>query len=654
MDRGYFALRPENDLPATWDADAALSYTPGERATASKVAASTPGRFRKVLVERDTRARQRGKAVLVAQAFVRGLVDTPNTWPGVVGIGLSDGIRGLVLIIGDGLVITDVGGVTLATITPAGHRWDLRQHYRLEKVGRERWVVWNRERVVATFPYELAPLLSVSGVEDIRARASFGLFDAAGAGSAEFDGVIATANTYPPLPSEIGRFYSELPAATVPSVRWDAMAHAVAGLVSDVITSMERLWGEITAARETLLRAVQSKGVLPGDQEIPWGVTGSITLAREGWRMAATSEATQDLSALGVPTTAQRYVRAAWRVAADSTPAAGVSDDVGPLLTLAGAGKDVYARLFEDTSGVGTNWYWVLLAGPLPSSTRLGSEYRVNPYRSHLVELVLVPEQGALLKVDGRVVSSTPWTTLFNSALGEEASVSVDRNAWHVDRAEVRAAAFDLSLRAEYRRALADRLIPTTGCERNDVLERWAVDRWSLMAHRGTTPGIWEELRRLFCGADGATYPAARDDGAWILDKTFPDHDPVVFDADIDKFIRGGVELPAFAGMTLDDMARTLATYVLPLSAYEARYSIYRAELLTGPTSAPDAKTRRFPVADTSGFAVGDIVEVRAAAASYGEITQVTSIVADTHIDTIQTPSSYVALDVIRRKVAST
>lgn len=652
MDRGYFALRPENDLPASWDADAALTYTPGASvATASKLAATaTAGRFRKTLLPGETRGHQRGQAVLTAQAFVRGTQYSASIgWPGVIGLGLDDGVRGLVVVIADSLTVAHpVTGSVLATVTAAGHRWDLRQHYRLEKRGQERWNLWVRERLVGSWPYALAPELAGATPTDLRARASFGLFDALGSATAEFDGVVVTANSSPAFPSEVQRFASELPAVVEWNARWDAIALACAGLISDVVTSMENLWGELAGGAAVILRAAQSPGAAPADGDTPWTVTGTVQVVRSGWRLTSPAGVEQSLVGIDAPSTSQRVLAASWvaEVGLSASIAGGVNDEVGPFMSLESAGRAVHARMFEDTSGAGTLHYWTLIDGAAATDSPLGSPYQISPRVRHRVEVVLVPDQGAILKIDGKVVSHAAWADLPLSA-SQRASIEADRSTWLVDDALVRVAAFDLSLRPEFRRALADRLIPTLGCERNDVLERWAVDRWAMHEHRGTTRGIAEEISRMLCGASSGGYTPSRHDGTWILDGTFPDHDAIVFDPGDEVFARGIVELPVVPGMSTEELSRIVASYILPLSAYEARFSVHRAEPMTGSSSTSGGKTV-LPVADTTGFAVGDVVEVRAAADAVGEVTAVSAITAGVSIEVLQTQGSWVAADVVR------
>lgn len=646
MDRRYAALDTSAALPSEWEADAGLTYTPGEDG-ATLAASGARGRIALRLLPRDTKPRQRADATLHVQATIQGLTSAPATWPATIGIGLSDGVRRLLLVIGPVLALVDDAGNTVQTITATGHAWERATHYRLTKEGQERWVVYVNGERAAEAPYKAAPLVAGSTPADTRARAYAGSLDPSGASSARFAGVVASANLRPAFPIEVDRWLSLLPRIVEVNDRWRALAKATAGMFADVSGLMAGLHRERTGGEVVLLDVRQRAGAAPAEHDPPWSVFGSTAVVRQRWLLTATSINTQDLSGLDYPDETQVVCKARWQVG-EAGLSPGGSDELGPVVWIKAAGRAVIARMFQRAAGDGV--YWSLMDGTTAGAGELGDRFYVQPETEHAVEVVLLPDRWGLLKVDGRVVSRVAWADLAATVV-EDAVVRVDRGTWYVRGARVRVAAFDLSLRPDYLRFLASLLIPSSGCERNDELERWQVDRWEAMRHRGTLRGVEQELARITCG-DGALVGESWD-GVWHLDHTFPDYDPLIMDPPGGRVIHAWAEVPNPTGLSQADLARMLARYVLPVSAWEARYYVARAETMTAPSSVPATGTTRLTVADTTGFAVGDVVEIRAAADVTGELTEIKAIGSGT-IDVAETPSTWTTGDVIRLVIART
>lgn len=208
----------------------------------------------------------------------------------------------------------------------------------------------------------------------------------------------------------------------------------------------------------------------------------------------------------------------------------------------------------------------------------------------------------------------------------------------------------DLHHRAVFRQAIAERLVFTGGCERNDWLDTLMRTHYGLQELRGSQHATLRELRRLSCSDETAlvieTTPAK-----WYLDVTYPTVSPVYHDvagtfADLQWEIRYQGRL-----LTPQELADLAARYLLPVSTLELQSRLWLAAELQG-TPSPGSGVHTFDVDVATGFAVGDAVEIRNAANTVLERTTISAI-STTTITVPTLSESFASGDFMRKLLAS-
>ena len=183
----------------------------------------------------------------------------------------------------------------------------------------------------------------------------------------------------------------------------------------------------------------------------------------------------------------------------------------------------------------------------------------------------------------------------------------------------------DLRPRPIFVQTLAERLVFTAGCERNDWLDTINRHRFGLHALRGTQHGALRDLRRLSCNDDTQILlEESRTD--WVLDVTHPEITPVFLDSTgtfSDVHFELFHQAPALTAERLAEIARF---YIVPISTLELTYFI---DLATTMDAAPalNGLVYDIEVDNAVGFNVDDVVTLRTTDNETSETATITAIV---------------------------
>lgn len=597
---------------------------------------------------------------IVLRALVQGRSSTPGpSGNSPIWMAVSDGDRMLVLAIGDVLAIVDPGSGDVIREVANPHPFTTARWYRVVKHRSARWEVWVDGRKLLTIPYLLARAADGS----LGAFGGWGIPDVVGAGEADFDHVRLGRNMEPAF----GWRYQRALDTALRLVQ-DNLAETGRSLFDSLVGAAEdgkvverEAMDDITAERHDIERST-FVGDLPLDEvAAPWTLLadGTWSTVRGRQRMAVSSGDmvgayyTFDAAEV-VPDTVEHAGGMTVHVRSYTPDADG---RIGPFLYVQAGAVSACVELLEDTDGVAC---WRFTDGVLFGTVNPTTDLRwiVDPLAPHRVEVLLFGEHQALLVIDGKIVDRMPWADLNadptgarvffgagNAVPGSAAAVADVEDGYAVRRLT------DLDPRPVMSLHANERLIFTSGCDRNDELDEWRRRGRALLALRGTLNLLLIELRRLACCEDVAI---VRDErlASWYLELSYPEITPVfleVLGAFTDTYIEFCNESPIYSDQALADLA---TRYLVPLSLVELRYFVCVAETLTNNATAGGGGTR-LPIAHPSRFAIGDTVTVRNAANTASERSTVIDVEANRIVvETLDL--SFVTGDVVRKTVAHT
>jgi len=533
---------------------------------------------------------------------------------------IDDGERGLMLTIGTSLTWADLTGAVILEIQ-TNFPWTNPNHFHLIKDRGQAWYLYVNGTLVSTLPYAAAgPTVLVTPSV---------IWGSIGTAVAIWEGVEFGLNTDLPPEWKVLRVRDASPVAIKKrwNARWRALARSVIGMAQDIKNAMGSVYELKTAAKHDYEKHSFSGDTRPDLIADPWTVlpTGDFSTVRERQRISPNSPATilsYEVDAPNAP--AEMSMRATFTLARGAVPVGGGPDGdrFGITLGLRDGSYRCFAQLTEYPSGSGEIG-WVLTDGVVAFGFAAIGQQRwiVDPYEPHTVEVRRLGETGSpnpriLLIVDGAVVDDVAYdpAVLLADALAPAGVILRDESVtFDIDTVEMRVSYSDLDRRPVFLQTIAERLVFTGGCERNDHLEALKRHHYGLQRLRGTTRGILLELRRLSCNDDAAMFTDL-DEGQWYLESTYPEVTPIFLEA-------GGMftdVLIEFRGDSIllspQELADLAAAYLVPVSLLELQYFIHVAVDLTAATV--DTGVSTFTVSKTRGFAVGQAVTLRNAAAT--------------------------------------
>lgn len=617
----------------------------------------------------DVTGPQRYTDDLAIQAYVRGVSSAPSWGSGASPIALFiyDGTRQLALSIGSSLQIInpDTGAivVTIATNWP----WTRGLTYEFRKVGSARWVVLVDGAVMATAPYNQAP--TSTGSTQFPARVGFGILNPTGQGRAVFQSVEAGLNLALAPQWKINRWFLTSP----PTLQkyWTTVARAALratiGLVEQGVRVLDESWRAITAERLDIERFYAEGSLrLPETEIKPWTFAGTqVTgLVRERIRFECDGTEVDTYTVLFTVaaglTTRETTGGARFIVRSYTADSEG---RVGPQIRIRNGARVVYAELFEDPVGE-DRWVWALTSGytvPSDPIVVIGhTRWRVDPFQEHTVEVQVLGDHQVMLLVNGEVVDRLRYTDLPVDVGAAAVRIGLQGNAAPLGAActfdvsellGVRRLT-DLNRRVVFKQNLLERLVFTSGCDRNDELDTWARHHREMEGLRGTYDGTLTEMRRLACCED-VMWVSDLTLGGWVLESSFPETTPIFLE--FDGYLTDGIlefcnEAPNFTDQELADLA---ARYLVPLSCEDLEYFIARIERTTALTFSPSLGVSRIPLGDTTPFPVGSSITIRNAANTLRE-DRVVAVQATAYVDVSELNNAYAANSVVRRVLATT
>lgn len=527
---------------------------------------------------------------------------------------LDDGERAIGLSIGDRLAFVNpnTGAVYLEIASSWG--WAGLASYQLIKVNRSSWEAWVDGRLIGRLAYNAVPegntILPNAGH-------AWGWFDGSGSGQARWGHVETGLNRVLPPDAVVDRTRLQMAAQVQANwnARWRAMTRAMVGLLHGAGDVSRRAYDDFTAAQIPWKTAE-----FDGDSDarnVGWTYLDPTTISNVRERIRFVPSTTTNYVAFDFgnptnPSEAVYYARATFTLRdwVSSDP----NHRVGPFLAIADGARSLAAYLVaQDGNPEALGWV-ISDAPPTGGLGNTGDRFaRVNAYEPHVVELVAIARERVILFVDGRIVEDIPadrFTTVAATTLalvGRSGSADI---ACTVDAEDAFAyvAYADNGLRPWFVQRLSERLVFVSGCERNDRLDQWNRHRHGVYEVRGTDL-VLSEIRRVACD-DAAELVTIQTPADWFLEVSYPEVTPIFIDSNgfvYDVALEFEAGSPNFPPATLK---RLIETYLLPVSVVEAQYrALLRTFLTTNAGTVGDETS--FEVGSVSGFAVGDVVELR-------------------------------------------
>ena len=618
-------------------------------------AAATQGGLVRQFFESDvvaTPARQSDRVEL--QWRMKGLTTTPAWASGLSTLvgGLDDGRRVIGVSIGSELRwINPYTGADLGLIA-SKFPWLRKNDFHLIKDRSSGWILLVNGREVARRGYFSAPTNST-----LRApRYILGHADAAGSSTSVWYHFEAGLNRALPPQWKVDRLMNAAPPKiqAVWNETWRAYARMFVGMGQEVINAMEVAWPLITAARLDHESAAWDGSLLPSlSQPDPWTMVdgGSWSTVRDRQRIATGA----------IPSTAnygfvaalpQAEIRAAATFITRSYVTTDPAGRTGAFLEVRNGHRVVRAECVEVTPGqVG----WVITegtdAGPIP---QLGTTiWLVDEEEPHRVELKSRGRDRNLLLVDGARVdvvlysSATVVAATWATRIGRNGQATI-ASVVDIEHAEANVRYTDLMRREFFLTNVSERLVFAGGCERNDHLDTLMRSHYELQGLRGTRHNLLLEIKRLSCCPESKLVDDTTS-ASWYLEHSYPETTPIYLEGTgniVDVYVELHDKSPNF---TAEDLARTVRTYLTPISTVEVTFHIASATLLTAIAAAGTPAT--FTVALPVAFDVGDNVELRDVANVVKESTTIDTINKSTGAVQVASLASGFAIGDTMRKV---
>lgn len=505
------------------------------------------------------------------------------------------------------------------------------------------WSFWDEERLLATLPR--APLWPTLLR---RPAVLIGCLNS-GTGQVFLRSARLAVNAVLPSPDRLDQVRTAIRGAKETGA-FRALLEAVAGVMEGPRYMLRALASAFTAATVSMLpRPVGWRGnVLPTAVAPPWTLyrSGQVSVVRERVRFA------QDggggfTGAEWTWTGAAPHSEASWRLCATWVITDLVVDAngrLGPIMQVGNGSRMITAVLIELPGG--QNSWTFSTSATTGAVVPLGASWQVYPNVSHKVEIATFGTDWAVLFVNEQPVELLSINEFSASGtrratLGMTSLAGLPTGIADVSDVSLVVCQSDITRRKELEQVAIDRGLFASGCERPDLLERWLVARWAVLAGRGTTRGIIVDLRRLCC----SPYPdivVEEEPGGWVLEESWPDVTPVYVDDEgilTDSYVEFTATTPAW---TPTAFARWLARYMVPVSRVDDGYYLTLVCIVTG-VSTLVAGYRRLPVDRSAYFEAGDAVILRSADNTTREVTEVYQIVDDTTIDVVDTGDLAVA-----------
>lgn len=620
--------------------------------------------------EDSGRSSARPGARLEIQAQVEGTSFSSGWSSGLSGIclWLDDGERRLAVSIGDTLALVDPSDGTELWEVATGHPWTTRQSYRLIKFGTGRWVLQLDGRTVATIPYRLS-----GASPGAPALGGFGSLDSSGSARAVFQMVEMGCNTTLPPNWKVLRYFNALPAPI--QARWTEVGRAwlrtVVGMVAQSTQLLREFWQESTSDRWSVDEQVfQFDGsVLPTAVTPAWTTSGSgpWVVVRSRVRHSGGGGAVEEVIATfsTLPSTVPDDLTV--RFGLDLVVRAysvGPNGRIGPYLSIAHHGRAIHVQMYETAADDRAVWAFTDAAftgavAPVDNAT----EWALDPTVEHRVEVWVCGQSTVLLLIDGTIVDRQPFTRFPATGSGDRCAVGVYGQPgpspfcnYEMSNAIAERTFSDEHRRDLFEQQVLERLIVTSGCDRNDELEVWSRHHHEMQAMRGTSIGILLEMRRISCEHDDVWLTRDATPGGWYLEQSYPEVTPVYLEQDGDfvdvylEFTHSGPQL------TTAEVAAYAARYLVPASVEELQYYVCAAARLTAAAAAGGPGLTRLTVTQSGDFKAGDQVTLRDPTNTNKANTVVDTVVDDTTIDVAEIAglSPYATDSVLRKTLHTT
>ncbi len=579
-----------------------------------------------------------------------------------IGIGIRDGVRHVQLLVGQ------TGAILVRGDTGDELAADYSRNYvgsevvlRLEKRGTQAWVGFVDGEPLLAVPYQAggtAPLPPFSYAIS-SAAAEFGILYSgytrevwATEARVGVDDAIAHTWFREKL---IRRLPSPLRSRFPPPLR--AFMHSIANLAETAARDLERA---VTDSRAMLQaypvsmadRPPVYEAYLRGDQlpnDAPpgeiWNIdnpggASSIAVVRERIRIIGETDQTGFRVTFN-PQSAQTGTQVQLRtriVGRSFSPDS--NGRLGPVLTASvgdagGNGKMALAAFVYTNADGGTSgtrsFRWMFVDDITGAVSPVGQSWIVAPEREHYVEVRVERGGVALLLVDDAIVDRVAWADLPSSnpmtVYAGISGVGDTGVEYEFDVSDVRARLVggDDRRRALFEGRVIEGLFPTSGCDTVPELDTWLRHSWGSLGLRGTTTGLYNEVRRLACRASFVNIALDETPGQWFLERSYPEITPI----HLEVLGTLGVVVVEYNDsgpyLTPQALANVIQELMLPFSTRELKYQVAVVAVVTGGSTP-----WTFEVDDTRYFAVGDQVTVRNAANTVRTDVTITALTDDT------------------------
>ena len=587
----------------------------------------------------------------VMQWAVQGVSQVPGWASGLspIAAGMDDKRRPIGVSIGPSLNWIDpYTGDTLGQILPS-FPWLRRNTFRLLKERSARYRLFVNGTEIGSIPFNHIPLRGASILSP--PRFFWGHFDAAGSSTALWTFVETALNKDLPPQWKVDRLLAAAPKVLRDNEnsRWRAIRRMIVGSVQGVLSSMEEVGTLLTAYRQSY-ELFQFSGAIRPDEEVPsWiivGTPGEFSVERDRVRIAASTTLNAVRADMDPSVLPQVEFQAAATFTFKGGTAADPQDRLGPYLEVRNGHRAVRAEMLQPTPGSDAIVWAVtegLDAGPVTFLS--DRRWQVNGLVPHRVELQVLGRDFVLMLIDGSPVECIAYgdltiaTASFQVDIGRngQAGGTGISTSVEIEDGIAQTRYVDLARRELFLQVIAERLVFTGGCERNDWLDTLMRHRFELSELRGTTVGIVLETQRLSCSRNSDLIVEGGP-AAWYLDVTYPTcGTPIYLDSTSTlqtMYLEVHNRSPNFSP---ERLAELLRLYVVPVGVIELRFFITLATFLSG--ASVNAGTTTFAVDIPAGFSVGDTILLRdagntvQAAGTILNISQVTGAVETTLLD---------------------
>lgn len=562
---------------------------------------------------------------------------------------LFDGSRAAYIEVSDVIQYTGATGET-QTVRPSDFNSAEAHVYHFRKVGRERWQLYIDGILAIDVPYIFSTI--ATGTEE-PAFASIGVVGTTETVTASLKWLEVGCNMPLPPQWKVDNHFAQLHPSVQRNFTADtrAMIRAGVGQMWGATAGLREIRNRIGAGRVQLGDTYRFDGdVLPDEVSPAWTLAGSqYTVIRERVRAdgaSGTGTMTAALGDLAEDDQIIAYVRARLKVESYS---AGLNALVCHPLTI--KTEHVYAKasIYEvGATAAGTQFAWTIREGDAstgqPSIT--GRYWNIDPYQDMQAELVCVADRCVLLIINGTVVdwaepadfsstAGTPRQAILTAGTNSSAGGDAVVHFWD---AEAGVYGVDIARRPIFEEMCVEDLVFVGGCECNAVLDIFDRHRYGMLEIRGSTRGIYLDIRRLTCQKHVYLIEETTSAG-WFADATYPDETPVFLDA-TDTYTDTFVEFAAWPpNYTLTDFCDMLARYIVPMSVKEGEYWLCLIAVATASISAGSSVA--VAVISSAGFEIGDSVKLRSFDNATSEQCNVTAIGSSTSITLDVVSNSY-------------